>query len=83
MRTEGCIFPVSICEIELGERSSRRASSRRLRPRLRRIARRRGPSPDDSPRALAPGERSRPIGERLVRIDVDRFHGFSWYMSYG
>ena len=46
VRTEGCILPVSICEIELGESSSLRASSRRLSPRRSRIARSRGPSTD-------------------------------------
>src|SRR3954447_22569670 len=46
VRTDGRIFPVSICEIELGERSSRRASSRRPTPRPTRMARRRGPRSD-------------------------------------
>ena len=53
VRTEGRILPVSICEIELGERSSLRASSRRLIPRSRRISRSRGPSPDDASGTLA------------------------------
>ena len=53
VRTEGCILPVSICEIELGERSSLRASSRRLSPRRRRIARSRGPSADDASEPLS------------------------------
>ncbi|MBW8879249.1 MAG: amino acid adenylation domain-containing protein, partial [Acidobacteria bacterium] len=53
VRTDGRIFPVSICEIELGDRSSRRASSRNPTPRRRRIARSRGPSSDAASGMLA------------------------------
>ena len=42
--TDGRDFPVSICEIALGETPSRRASSRRLRPRCSRCARSLGPT---------------------------------------
>ena len=60
VRTDGCSLPVSICEIVLGESSSLRASSRRPRPRLRRIARSRGPSTDDSFRTCDIEESPRP-----------------------
>src|SRR5262249_41922147 len=61
--TDGRIFPVSICEIELGERSSRLASSRSPMAWRRRIARSRGPSSDalsepPEPAALALSGRS-------------------------
>src|SRR6478672_5489755 len=61
VRTEGWFFPVSIFEIELGETSSRRASSRSPTPRRKRMARSLGP------RAGAASDRF--LGVRSARVD--------------